>query len=163
MVEALSLSGVSSLVGHGRTRCIRARRTPVSESNYWPIHRIALRNCLINSWRASRLWCTAGARGQNGACLPPYTRSRDPKIGPTSIYQTVSEEKFSETELSLERVLGNCYIVSNPGDDIRVKTYPHVSIYGPPGSPISLVPSTGYPFLCTCLESLRLSSRGLAH
>ena len=29
-------------------------------------------------------------RGQNGACLPPYTRSRDPKIGPTSIYQTVS-------------------------------------------------------------------------
>src|SRR5215207_8249310 len=48
------------------------------------------RNCLINSWRASRPWCTAGARGQNGACLPPYTRSRDPKIGPTSIYQTVS-------------------------------------------------------------------------
>src|SRR5829696_2018446 len=48
------------------------------------------RNCLINSCRASRPWCTAGARRQNGACLPPYTRSRDPKIGPTSIYQTVS-------------------------------------------------------------------------
>jgi hypothetical protein len=33
-----------------------------------------------------------GARGQNGASLPPYTRLRDPKIGPTSIYQTVSEK-----------------------------------------------------------------------
>src|SRR5215204_7048280 len=52
------------------------------------------RNCLINSWRASRPWCTAGARRQNGACLPPYTRSRDPKIGPTSIYQTVSRREI---------------------------------------------------------------------
>src|SRR5215203_6760755 len=65
------------------------------------------RNCLINSWRASRPWCTAGARGQNGACLPPYTRSRDPKIGPTSIYQTVSEGEFSETELPVFSILGN--------------------------------------------------------
>jgi hypothetical protein len=31
-----------------------------------------------------------GARRRNGASLPPYTRSQDPKIGPTSIYQTVS-------------------------------------------------------------------------
>src|SRR5215208_5514120 len=53
--------------------------------------KVEQRNCLINSWRASRPWCTAGARGQNGASLPPYTRSRDPKIGPTAIYQTVSE------------------------------------------------------------------------
>jgi hypothetical protein len=63
------------------------------------IHRIAERNCPINSWRASRPWCTAGARGQNGASLPLYTRSRDPKIGPTSIYQTVSEQEFSETHI----------------------------------------------------------------
>src|SRR5215203_3826830 len=63
------------------------------------IHRAAESDCLINSWRAYRPWCTAGERGQHGTSLPPYTRSRDPKIGPTSIYQTVSEEIFSETQL----------------------------------------------------------------
>jgi hypothetical protein len=71
-----------------------------------PIHRIAERNCLINSWRASRPRCTAGARGQNGASLPPFTRSRDPKIGPTLIYQTVSEGLFAEIELSAPEILG---------------------------------------------------------
>src|SRR5215203_3611732 len=68
--------------------CFEFPRTPYTGS---PVsENTPSRNCLINSWRASRPWCTAGARGQNGACLPPYTRSRDPKIGPTSIYQTVS-------------------------------------------------------------------------
>src|SRR5215207_8565356 len=74
---------MTSLYGLAQLPRISDAGSPVSENSPY-------RNCLINSWRASRPWCTAGARGQNGACLPPYTRSRDPKIGPTSIYQTVS-------------------------------------------------------------------------
>jgi hypothetical protein len=58
---------------------------------------------VVYGWREGAKW----------GFFAPYTHSRDPKIGPTSIYQTVSiirqflEEVFSETGLPTLLFLGN--------------------------------------------------------
>jgi hypothetical protein len=44
---------------------------------------------VVYGWRGGAKW---------GFFAPLYTRSRDPKIGPTSIYQTVSKKLFGKSE-----------------------------------------------------------------
>jgi hypothetical protein len=46
---------------------------------------------------------------------PVLTAHRNPRIGPVPIFQTVSEEVFSETELSLMNLLGNSDGVKRAG------------------------------------------------
>src|SRR5215211_3905239 len=63
------------------------------------------RNCLINSWRALSTLVLSDTRRPNRAPSHRATPWWDPRIGPVSIYQTVSEEFFSETGLPVFGVL----------------------------------------------------------
>src|SRR5215218_1120766 len=67
---------------------------PVSEKN-------SSRNCLINSWRALSTLVLSDTRRPNRAPSHRSTPWWDPRIGPVSIYQTVSEGFFSETAFKI--------------------------------------------------------------
>src|SRR5215217_3967696 len=53
-------------------------------------HRASERNCLINSWRALSTLVLSDTRRPNRAPSHRATPWWDPRIGPVSIYQTVS-------------------------------------------------------------------------